>query len=1516
MRHLLLGLLLHLWVEPGRCLEDANFTFDADVHHFAVATNSVYVATELKMYQLNRDLTLIHSLSQRGALESGDKEAALFHRVSDSDVRNATFHVNILVPFVENETLISCGVTLCGYCEVRDLANISKLIHKENFPVGPMVLSSASLGFLVNVKSTGTETYILTAIQQYADTSKKGSCSSDSKAVNLQNTRNEQSGGIFSLSGSSSTLMIKHEGDAEFVDGFQINSIIYLFANVHSGISGTQVRLIWLEGKTSKSDTLKSLRGATLHPFDGAEAPKRGKLLASSVIPGGPPVLWSGVFSTDEGLTNTELIVFDISPDLSRKTDADPDFSVEPDAVEPKAKDLWPKVVLSRQSSMTSVLVVRQKAWMVFFIGTGEGQLIKLAVDKAYQTLCPRVIYKASDDRQVFPKMHLDEVDRKHVYVVLRSQMIRVPVSRCSTQETMQACWSAQDPYCGWCSLKRSCTFEDECPDSVWLSIPEGSYQQKMVSHRVERGSNGNITLHVQTHLSVGRPELLSNITCQFSTSAGELCITRDSDPRSKQCTCILPISTRLTGELDVTVRINLGKEQLQEELKLTNCSAIQGPQSSSLCRQCVTAGCGWNNDSCSWATTGAVNDRVCNMLEPAGNFATPEISFINPNVVSFYGRNNVTLNGRNLGKVNRVRIQADINCSPQESPVWNNTGTHLTFHIPSADKGLFKVCVVLPDGSCHGNATITYRSSPSCTSIMPSSTWVSGKRPITVVGTHLEFVEEVTDSHAHIIPLRTVGLANLTYETPPAENIHKTLIHLKVGNVSLPCPSSFLYHPDPVFSSFTYTRNGDHLRVTIQKDADKLEMSAAELNIWGFHEGTFHYCIMTSIDTSNGTDSVICEIQNSPTAEIQRLKIKYGDRTILLETEANQPYKYLYIFLPVLLVVIIAMAFIILLIYRSQQRKLTARMNARLENLELDIRNDIRQGFVDLQMESADLLENVGAIPFLDYKHFASRIFFPENEALMVSCLKDIGQKVEPDEFCQAFSKLIQDQVFLTSMVHALEEQKSFTIKDKCTVASLLTVALHSNLPYLTDVMEYLLKHLMQQNSNMQSKLLLRHTASTVEKLLTNWMSICLYGFLRESVGQHLFLMVSALTQQIAKGPVDCVTEKALYTLSEDWLLWQAPDFSSLKLQVRFAAGSDGEVSEPLEVNALSCDTVEQVKEKILSTFKAKFGFSYNAPVRDVCIEFEKDGRFVPLQEVDASSEVVGEVTMLNTLKHYKVVDGASVKLLSKKTHPPLSPQGSVKDDQDFSGKYFHLIDPDVDEDQRQNPERKKLKLKEVHLTKLLSTKVAVHSYVENLFRSVWGRQHCKAPHAIKYFFDFLDTQADNLKISDPDVLHIWKTNSLLLRFWINILKNPQFVFDMEKLPHLDGCLSVIAQAFMDSFSLSENQLGKYAPTNKLLYAKDIPKYKQEVKAYYKQIREQPQITHSEFRGFLLEESKKHDNEFNEETALRELFKFIQQYFTVIKQKLEKNGAPIELMEQLQHVKNQFGGLKTCVWN
>lgn len=61
----------------------------------------------------------------------------------------------------------------------------------------------------------------------------------------------------------------------------------------------------------------------------------------------------------------------------------------------------------------------------------------------------------------------------------------------------------------------------------------------------------------------------------------------------------------------------------------------------------------------------------------------------------------------------------------------------------------------------------------------------------------------------------------------------------------------------------------------------------------------------------------------------------------------------------------------------------------------------------------------------------------------------------------------------------------------------------------------------------------------------------------------------------------------------------------------------------------------------------------------------------------------------------------------------------------------------------------------------------------------------------------------------------------SLPLRFWVNFIKNPDFIFDINKTVTIDACLSVIAQTFMDSCSTTEHRLGKDSPSNKLLFAK-----------------------------------------------------------------------------------------------
>lgn len=56
----------------------------------------------------------------------------------------------------------------------------------------------------------------------------------------------------------------------------------------------------------------------------------------------------------------------------------------------------------------------------------------------------------------------------------------------------------------------------------------------------------------------------------------------------------------------------------------------------------------------------------------------------------------------------------------------------------------------------------------------------------------------------------------------------------------------------------------------------------------------------------------------------------------------------------------------------------------------------------------------------------------------------------------------------------------------------------------------------------------------------------------------------------------------------------------------------------------------------------------------------------------------------------------------------------------------------------------------------------------------------------------------------------HACPVCSLPLRFWINIIKNPQFVFDVQTSDNMDAVLLVIAQTFMDACTLADHKLGR----------------------------------------------------------------------------------------------------------
>lgn len=135
---------------------------------------------------------------------------------------------------------------------------------------------------------------------------------------------------------------------------------------------------------------------------------------------------------------------------------------------------------------------------------------------------------------------------------------------------------------------------------------------------------------------------------------------------------------------------------------------------------------------------------------------------------------------------------------------------------------------------------------------------------------------------------------------------------------------------------------------------------------------------------------------------------------------------------------------------------------------------------------------------------------------------------------------------------------------------------------------------------------------------------------------------------------------------------------------------------------------------------------------------------------------------------------------------------------------------------------ERVNKTIPEVYLTRLLATKGTIQKFVDDFF-SIILTVNEELPPAVKWLFDLLDEAARRHDIADTDIIHAWKSNSLPLRFWVNFIKNPDFIFDVNKTYSVDSCLSVIAQTFMDACSTTEHRLGKDSPSNKLLFAKVI---------------------------------------------------------------------------------------------
>ncbi|KAJ8393496.1 hypothetical protein AAFF_G00059690 [Aldrovandia affinis] len=869
------------------------------------------------------------------------------------------------------------------------------------------------------------------------------------------------------------------------------------------------------------------------------------------------------------------------------------------------------------------------------------------------------------------------------------------------------------------------------------------------------------------------------------------------------------------------------------------------------------------------------------------------------------------------------------------------------------------------------GDVVFRYTDDPAITDAEPAESFLGGGRGIKVSGKNLDVVQQpmisvwVQSAEEWLVrkrrfaqlaknplalfnssvpkmqePCTDVSSDQMTCGTPPVPPRSKVIgVWFEMDNVKVDFASiggkPFVYHLDPVLHPLNKDSpdqpyrfkpggvlavQGENLTLAMTRQEVVASLGLEECEVKTL-DSTHLYCVPPENQPPSRDNS-----DTPPTLRVRMGKLEFDLGPVQYDSDSLSPVPLAaQVGLAAGAAVVVLVVLVIILMYRRKSKQALRdykKVLVQLETLEINVGDQCRKEFTDLMTEMMDLSSDVGGpgIPLLDYRTYAERVFFPGQRGAPLSQNLDLpdSRRQTVEQGLGQLNNLLNNRLFLIRFIHTLEAQQSFSQRDRGYVASLLTMALHDKLEYFTDVMKTLLGDLVQQYVDKNPKLMLRRTETVVEKMLTNWMSICLYSFLKEVAGEPLYMLYRAIKYQVDKGPVDSVTGKAKRTLNDSHLLREDIDYCSMTLTVLVKSGAE---VQHCPVKVLDTDTITQVKDKILDQIYKGAPFSQRPAADSLDLEWRSgQAGHLTLSDDDVTAIIQGRWKRLNTLQHYKVPDGATVALIPRSqssVHMGVSQvyqtgekTPMLEGEEEEGLRLWHLVksseDPEIPKHRKSSMrERERAKaIPEIYLTRLLSMKGTLQKFVDDVFVAILSTKR-PPPIAVRFFFDFLDDMAEKHGIEDPETVHIWKTNSLPLRFWVNILKNPQFVFDVQVTDSVDAVLSVIAQTFIDSCTTSEHKVGRDSPVNKLLYAREIPRYKQLVERYYSDIHSAVSGCYQEMNSTLTELSGSFASEMNSLVALHELYKYINKYYDQIIMALEEDaaGQKMQLAYRLQQV-------------
>ncbi|CAF1302859.1 unnamed protein product [Adineta steineri] len=807
-----------------------------------------------------------------------------------------------------------------------------------------------------------------------------------------------------------------------------------------------------------------------------------------------------------------------------------------------------------------------------------------------------------------------------------------------------------------------------------------------------------------------------------------------------------------------------------------------------------------------------------------------------------------------------------------------------------------------------------------------------------------------------------------------------------------------FLLCPDPIIYPF----NNDGKRIQYRYDYLTIEgsnlLDVATINDYFITIGSFP-CNITSISDKQ----IVCQPTNRTIEKLIRKKrillnmdMKDNEQAIVRVTLGRRVYTLgtltytsniekrslvLYYIIASICGLFLTMFIIIVsIIFRRINTKRTRQLN-RLQNqidtLEMRVARECKEAFAELQTDIGEMTNDLSqsGVPYHDYRTFCMKVLFPnateEEKYMMLHNIEiplETNRRHSVRQGLHLLSQSLYNRHFLLLIIRTLEADKiNFRLQDRMQFASLISILLQDNIEYFTEILKILLRELIEkslQHDRNNSKILLRSNASIAEKMLSNWFSFLLFGYIKERLGSPLYILFQSIKQQIQKGPIDCLTSESRYSLSEDKLLRQHIDYLSMIVYViQTEDGKSHHISTPVAIKVLSCDSITQVKEKIVDHFYKNIPFSKRPLIEDFDLEWRSGSHMKLLRDDDKTDNPDSNgFIQIQTLASYKVHDGARLFLSLKpgtnytntsslsgskistgsitngltSCYPTNSSccikptdtdhnwqllQGpenqillnstkdvinvrkdhrlsnAIQSEQSFlnsrlepNTRFYHLVKPTDREDDDRTVVTNKL-VSEVYLTRLLATKGSLQQYIDKFFDTIFCLIDLPSP--IKYLFDFLDEQAEDNQIFDSNIIHSWKSNSLPLRFFVNMIKNPDFIFDVQKTNVIDASLSVIAQMFMDSCAAGTHQLTKDSPSSKLLFYRDVQKYKTLVEKYYATISSFPTVSINDLDRNVISireqeqqtSFNRRPNEFNRTYALFKLYnEFINRYKTSIR--------------------------------